>query len=407
VKPRTNADPPRRRVTLPGLHRDLRGDDLVTTRGSSVGASQHAGAASHGLILPDHLFRAGRARSPHERWAENPVLPPELFARVHAPLVDPPPRARPAPATPRREYPERDPELPEIGAILDKYRIEELIGMGGFAAVYRATHLMLRMPVAIKMLRPSVMRRRPGLAASLCEEARFAAKIDHPNVVRVFDVTHLPKITYIVMEYIDGSTLAKLVQRERQLPLRTIVQIGLDVTRGLDAGLDRGLVHRDIKPENIMITKNQSAKIVDLGLAHAHAHAHDDAHGLPDPSDDRVARSAMVGTHGYMPPDWAASRAGDFRADIYALGVTLYHAAVGKPPFPTDDPERCIRLHREAPVPAPEHERPDLPPKLCKLLLDMLAKKAADRPQSYGAISDVLEDLVTDLTRAELDRRSR
>jgi serine/threonine-protein kinase len=383
------------------LHRDLRGDDLVTTRGSSVSASQgHTGAASHGMILPDRLFRAGHARSAHERWAENPLLPPELFARRPAPLPDAP-RARAAQAPPTaREPPERDPELPEIGAILDKYRLDELIGMGGFAAVYRATHLMLRMPVAIKMLRPSVMRRRPGLAASLCEEARFAAQIDHPNVVRVFDVTHLPKITYIVMEYIDGSTLAKLLQHGRRLPLRTIVQIGLDVTRGLDAGLDRGLVHRDIKPENIMITRSGSAKIVDLGLAHSNAL------GCPGAGDDPVSRSAMVGTHGYMPPDWADSRAGDFRADIYALGVTLYHTAVGKPPFPADNPERCIRLHREAPVPPPGDERPDLPPALCELLLAMLAKKAAERPQSYAAISDVLESLLSELTR-EPDRHSR
>jgi serine/threonine-protein kinase len=403
------------------LHRDLRGDDLVTTRGSSVGASQgHTGAASRGIVLPDRLFRAGPARSAHARWAENPLLPPELFARALAPLPDAR-RNRAAPAAavaaareplerepperepPEREPPERDPELPETGAILDKYRLEELIGMGGFAAVYRATHLMLRMPVAIKMLRPSVMRRRPGLSASLCEEARFAAKIDHPNVVRVFDVTHLPKITYIVMEYIDGSTLAKLLHRERRLPLRRILQIGLDVTRGLDAGLDRGLVHRDIKPENIMITKNGSAKIVDLGLAHAHSHSHSHSLGLPEASDDPASRSAMVGTHGYMPPDWADSRAGDFRADIYALGVTLYHTAVGKPPFPTDDPERCIRSHREAPVPPPGDQRPDLPPKLCELLLAMLAKKAAERPQSYAAISDVLESLLAELSR-EPDR---
>ena len=101
-----------------------------------------------------------------------------------------------------------------MGSVIDKYRIEELLGTGGFAAVYRATHLLLRIPVALKLLKPEVVRARPFLAELLCEEARFAAQLNHANVVRVFDVTHTPQITYIIMEFIDGRSLMEVIHEE-------------------------------------------------------------------------------------------------------------------------------------------------------------------------------------------------
>ncbi len=122
----------------------------------------------------------------------------------------------------RRKGPRRsgsDVDLPSPGAIIDKYRLEEMVGKGGFAAVYRATHLLLNMPVAIKLLRPKAMKKHPNLAALLCEEARFAAKIDHPNVVRIHDVTHTPAITYIVMEFLRGTSLSARMKTTPPLTL--------------------------------------------------------------------------------------------------------------------------------------------------------------------------------------------
>jgi serine/threonine-protein kinase len=285
----------------------------------------------------------------------------------------------------RSRRPLHDGELPEVGAIIDKYRIEEVIGQGGFAVVYRATHLLLHMPVAMKLLRPKVTRRRPTLPMALCEEARFAAQINHPNVVRVFDVTHTPKITYIVMEYIEGVTLAKSIKHNGALDLGTVLRVGLDVTAGLQAGREKGLIHRDIKPANILLARTGQTKIVDLGLALSNSS------GLPMVEGGALGRLSMVGTPGYMAPEQAANpETVDFRADIYSLGVSLYHAAVGVPPFPLEDRARCIELHRTEPVPSPERFSPGFPQAVSRLLLWMLAKNPADRPGSYDTLTQEL-----------------
>jgi serine/threonine protein kinase len=267
-----------------------------------------------------------------------------------------------------------DAELPEIGSIIDKYRVEDIIGTGGFAVVFRARHLMLDMPVAIKLLRPGVIRRVPAMTDALCEEARLAARINHPNVVRVHDVGHTPELTYIVMELIEGRTLAELIHRRGALKPSTVLRVGQAVALGLAAGLDEGIIHRDIKPANIVVTRTGGVKIVDLGLARA-AGAGDwfagDGKGL-------------VGTPGYMAPEQGISpRDADFRADIYALGVTLYHATVGAPPYPIEDAARCMLLHQTAPLPLPSARLPGIPPALEQILTWMLAKDPADRPSSY------------------------
>jgi serine/threonine protein kinase len=317
------------------------------------------------------------------------VLPAHLFARPRAAAG-----RRGEEGGARRVRAQAEPAGAElgVGAILDKYRIEEPLGVGGFAVVYRATHMLLRTQVAIKMLRPQLLRRKPELASALCQEARFAARIDHPNVVRVYDVTHGPEITYVVMEYVEGSTLAKAIRARGPLPARTVVRVGLDVAAGLQAGQEQGLVHRDIKPANIIITPQGRAKIVDLGLASTIAGS------TLEPTGVHPGAAALVGTPGYMPPELAQRPQGaDFRGDIYALGVTLYQAAVGRLPFPADDATRCLQMHATEPIPHPRALRPDLPDRLSDVLVRMLSKRPADRPPSYdvlrGALKRVLEVL--------------
>jgi serine/threonine protein kinase len=298
-----------------------------------------------------------------------------------------------APAARRRRS--GDDELLPRGSIIDKYCLDRVLGRGGFAVVYRATHLLLGTEVAIKLLRPRALARQPGLAALLCQEARFAARINHPNVVRVHDVTHNERITYVVMEYIDGRSLAETIRAEGALPAAEVLRLGLAVTAGLRVGLASGLIHRDIKPANILLPRQPGpgpgaraaeAKIVDLGLALG------SGPGDQAPADTAGDRAMVVGTYGYMSPEQAAdARKVDFRSDIYALGATLYEAATGSLPFPARDAAQWLHLVRHEPVPPPEGRLPGLPRPLGALLVAMLARRPEERPASYEALQAALQ----------------
>jgi serine/threonine-protein kinase len=311
------------------------------------------------------------------RDALTPELP-EVFAPVVAPLA----AELPAEAfAPKRSEPIRVPRIApgrgrttsggpstlRPGTIVDKYRIEELLGVGGFAAVYRATHLLLHSTVALKLLRPDVVARRPSMAIQLLQEARFAARIEHRNVVRVFDVTHTPAITYIVMEFIRGPSLARVIEDRGPLPVDTVARIGLDTVDGLQAGLSQGLIHRDIKPPNILLGDNGVARIVDLGLANP----------IHDRDDGPLRDSTLIGTRGYMSPEQIADpRSVDFRSDIYSLGVTLREAASGEPPAQS--------LRRDERTASP------MPGALAPIVTWMVARDPDDRPSSYRELREAL-----------------
>jgi serine/threonine-protein kinase len=308
----------------------------------------------------------GRALARLSQQGARPVeprLPADLFAS--SPL-------------PRTAEPEPEPGLPGVGKIIDKFRLDALLGVGGFAAVYRATHLLLGTTVALKLLAPSTEGRGDALSDALCAEARFAARIDHPNVVRVYDVTQTPEHTYVVMEYIAGETLEQLIRRRGALPLSSVLLIALDVVAGLAAGLDCQLLHRDVKPRNIIVTPEGRAKVIDLGLAHSRAES------LYLPAPRGRGRLNVVGTSGYVAPEWVTAPADvDFRADVYSLGVTLYYAACGRLPFGAADAGACLTAHCELPIPAPRQFRPELPDNFVRLLMRMLEKRPASRHASY------------------------
>lgn len=314
------------------------------------------------------------------------VLPEEVFSRG---------RSLTASGSSTEPPPLIDGELPEVGAVIDRYRIEGVIGRGGFAVVFRGRHVLLDMPVAIKLMRPSVVRRSPHLAHTLCDEARLAARIAHPNVVRVHDVHHTDAITFIVMELCEGETLSELIARKGRLAPTRVLRIGQAVAAGLRAGLACQIIHRDIKPSNIIVTTGGAPKVVDLGLARR----------VSERVDDRPAHRGMVGTPGYMAPEQANDPDGvDFRADIYALGVSLYHAAVGAPPFPTSDPLRALALHQSATIPPPTDRVPGLPPELDHLLLWMLERSRERRPASYDVLISAMRRALEDLERPDRSR---
>jgi serine/threonine-protein kinase len=174
--------------------------------------------------------------------------------------------------------------------------------------------------------------------------------------------------------------------------LKRVLAIGLDVCRGLQAAAEQGMIHRDIKPANILMTKPGLAKIVDLGLAQQRT---DNNKGQDS--------SMVVGTPAYMAPEQALHpESVDFRADMYSLGVTLYHAALGRPPFQGRTPVESISLHQTQPVPPPQEIIPTFPFELSRILFWMLEKDPAARPASYEQLIEGLEETLQSLTLQSL-----
>lgn len=262
-----------------------------------------------------------------------------------------------------------EPELPPLGSVIEKYRLKSIIGVGGFAAVYRARHLLLETDVALKLLRPSIVRNRPKLPRLLCEEARFAARIHHPNVVRMLDVTHTEQLTYLVMEWIDGPDLSVMTRRRGRLPPKMVLKIVEHVVAGLAAGLRENLIHRDIKPSNILLTSSGITKIVDFGLARS----------------TLESSNQIVGTADYMSPEQIDRPAEvDFRSDLYSLGVTAYQALLGRLPIVATEGPRP-----NAVIP-PNTVDPSIPAPISELVMWLLERDPRDRPESYDALRDAI-----------------
>jgi len=336
-----------------------------------------AGLDLHGYFTADRQLAAQRLMQD---------IPMSVFAAA-SPLAALDPAAAAGPAA------NWGGRLPEIGDVVDKYRIEELLGRGGFAAVYRATHLLMHAPVALKLLLPEMVQRHPHLAERMCDEARFAALVNHPNVVRVYDVTHGEQTTFIVMEYIQGASLAQLIHQNR-LRVEAVVRLGIEICSGLRAALERGLFHCDIKPANILMTDDGQAKLADFGQARRQIAG----------DETGILTSDIVGTPAYMAPEQVENPTGfDHRADIYALGATLYHALTGETPFPNDQPLQIIYNHLHTPPPDPTVLVPECPPDLADLLRRMLAKAPADRPGNYAELT---QEFTAILSEAQLDAPS-
>jgi serine/threonine protein kinase len=250
------------------------------------------------------------------------------------------------------------PQLFACGTVLDKYRIEALLGAGGAAEVYRAKHLLLRVPVALKVVRS----RDPWVLRQILEEARCLARIDHANVVRVLDLHHGDEATYIVMQYVEGRSLAKTIEARGPMAPAVVTTIAIDVALGLRAALVEGVIHRDVKPGNILVPTSAPARVVDFGLAYVHGR---------DEQFDGVEGPERVGTEGYMAPELAASfRHVDFRADVYSLGVTIAQALLGH----ASPPAHPADVARSA------------PPVLADLVAEMTAEAPEQRPKSYEEV---------------------
>jgi serine/threonine protein kinase len=261
-----------------------------------------------------------------------------------------------------------------VGESLGGCRIVGLIGRGGRGAVYEALQVALDRKVAVKVLEVPEDQEEKEAQSRLFQEARLTAKLNHPNIVQIYNVGEDRGIPFIVMEYVEGVTLRDLLRGQRVLPLKRLLRLGLQVSRGLVAAHDRKILHRDLKPENILLTGHGEVKIADFGTAGEFFHRVDPDQGIE-------------GTPAFMAPEIIQRKPGDGKADVYSLGLVLYNAITGVHPFPNADRDELLRAHLEK-VPAKVRDhRPETAPGLAALVERMCAKKPEARPSSR----DVLE----------------
>ena len=269
------------------------------------------------------------------------------------------------------------------GFRLGAYVIRDQIGQGGMGSVFLAQHETLRRPVAIKVLAPgSVGAQVKVNVGRFLREARSAAALDHPNIVRIFDVAQLGETHYLVMEYVEGQNLEQIVAAGGPLSCGRAVEYVLQAAAGLEHASQKGFIHRDIKPANLILAKDGTLKILDMGLARS------------EETEDKVTevfdKGAVVGTADFISPEQAMNAPDlDIRTDIYSLGATFYTLVTGKPPF-TGNTTQKLMQHQIKDPPSLSALDKTFPPDLAKVVSKMMQKRPADRYQTPGEVMAAL-----------------
>jgi serine/threonine protein kinase len=274
------------------------------------------------------------------------------------------------------------PEVPPELAGHSKYRIVRELGRGGMGVVYQAVQTLMDRPVAIKVINPSILA-HPSALPRFQAEVKAAARLDHPNIVRAYDAEQIGNLHLLVMEYVDGISLATRVRDKGPVRIIHACHYVRQAALGLQHAFERGMAHRDIKPSNLMRTANGQVKILDFGLARLRE-AGAESHGL-------TATGAFMGTPEYVAPEQAEdARKADIRSDIYSLGCTLYFLLTGRPPFEEQTAVQLIIAHIEKKPPAIQTLRPDVPKELATVLANMLEKNPAKRYQTPADVAKAL-----------------
>ncbi|HEY8257329.1 MAG TPA: protein kinase [Gemmatimonadales bacterium] len=267
-----------------------------------------------------------------------------------------------------------------------RYRVDREIGRGGVAMVYLGSDLRHGRCVAIKVLRPEV---RGSIEADrFLREISIAASLHHPHIVQVYDSgvdagPGAPPGLYYVMPFVEGETLREMIGRDVQLPVATAIRIAMEVADALGYAHERGIVHRDVKPENILFESGH-ALLADFGVARA----------LESAGGESLSQSGVVlGTPAYISPEQALGKLVDGRSDLYSLGCVLYEMLAGEPPFTGRTSQTILARHASDQPPPLLTIRPDLPPRLEKIVLRALEKSPESRFRSASLFREALAAL--------------
>jgi tRNA A-37 threonylcarbamoyl transferase component Bud32 len=269
-----------------------------------------------------------------------------------------------------------------------KYRLLELIGAGGMGAVYLCEHTLMKRLVALKVLPVEKLDDHSNLER-FYREARAVAALDHPNIVRAYDIDQYEKLHFLVMEYVDGHSLQEIVARyaleKRWFDPTRAAHYVAQAAVGMQHAHELGMVHRDIKPGNLLLDRTGVIKVLDMGLARFFNKQQDSV-------TERYDEKCVLGTADYLAPEQAVSNVVDVRADIYALGGTLYFMLTGQTPFPDGTIAAKLVAHQQREPRAVETYRPDVPAGLLAVLRKMMAKSVDDRYQQPIEVADALAE---------------
>ncbi|MDF1514088.1 MAG: protein kinase [Anaerolineae bacterium] len=267
-----------------------------------------------------------------------------------------------------------------------RYRLVELIGTGGMATVYRGMDLLLQRPVAVKFLRDPYSS-DPEFHKRFLAEAQAAAKLDHTNIVHIYDVGEDEQgRPYIVMEYIEGQELKELIRQSGPLPVNQALVIARQICAGVGHAHRAGIVHCDLKPQNILVSDEGVVKVADFGIARALHHDSDQTDA--EPSD------IVWGSPHYLAPELATGQPPLPASDVYSIGVMLYEMLTGVPPFHDADPHRLALMHvEEQPVPVTALN-PRIPPNVEKIVTKLLEKEPVNRFRNADQVGLTIEEYI-------------
>ena len=349
------------------------------------------------LLALELEYRAGRGESPSReeylaRFAEHAAIVQLVLAELDAGAGG---GAR------ARSGATLDDAVPTFLLNHPRYHVERFLGRGGMGTVFLAQHRALERPVALKIIRPELLA-DPAVVERFRCEVKAAASLNNPHIVAVYDAETTGDQHFLVMEYIPGTDLARLVLDRGPLPLTTACDYICQAAAGLQKAYERGLVHRDITPRNLMLTDQGQIKVLDFGLAQFQTPLTTSGRG----AGGEAARGSLLGSIDFMAPEQAADpQAADIRADIYSLGCTLYFLLTSRPPFPGESLREKLCRHAEQPPPRIDQQRAEIPADFVLVLDRMLAKDPKARFQSPNEVVAVLapfaatNDLTVNRTR--------